>query len=64
MKNISKKIVKHKNLILIIGLLLLIPAMIGMVKTKINYNILVYLPEDIETMKGQDILTNDFNICS
>ena len=62
MKNISKKIVKHKNLILIIGLLLLIPAMIGMVKTKINYNILVYLPEDIETMKGQDILTNDFNM--
>ena len=62
MKNISKKIVKHKTLILIIGLLLLIPAMIGMVKTKINYNILVYLPEDIETMKGQDILTNDFNM--
>ncbi|MBR1416234.1 MAG: MMPL family transporter [Bacilli bacterium] len=33
-----------------------------MIKTKINYNILVYLPEDIETMKGQEILTNDFNM--
>ena len=62
MKNISKNIVKHKTLILIIGLLLIIPAIIGMVKTNINYNVLVYLPEDIETMKGQDILTNDFNM--
>lgn len=62
MKEISKKIVKHKTLILIISLLLLIPAVIGMVKTKINYNVLVYLPEDIETMKGQDILTDDFNM--
>ena len=37
MKDISKKIVKHKNIILIIGLLLIIPALIGMYKTKINY---------------------------
>ena len=62
MNNISKNIVKHKTLILIIGLILLIPALVGMVKTNINYNVLVYLPEDIETMKGQDILTNDFNM--
>ena len=62
MKDISKKIVKHKTLILIIGLLLIIPAIIGMVKTNINYNVLVYLPEDIETMKGQEILTDDFNM--
>ena len=62
MKNISEKIVKHKNIILIIGLILLIPALIGMYKTKINYNVLVYLPEDIETMKGQNILTDDFNM--
>ena len=38
----------------------MIPAVIGYVKTKINYDILVYLPEDIETIKGQNILTNDF----
>ena len=62
MKNISKKIVEHKWLILIIGLILLIPSIIGYIKTNINYDILVYLPEDIETMKGQDLLTDDFNM--
>ena len=61
MKNIGKLVVKHRILIIIISLLLVIPSLIGMVKTKINYDILVYLPKDIDTLKGEEILTNDFN---
>lgn len=60
----SKFVCKHKTLIIVISLLLLIPAVIGMEKTKINYDILVYLPKDIETVKGEDILTDDFNMGS
>ncbi len=62
MKKISEFIVKNKWLILIISLILLIPSIIGIKNTKINYDILVYLPEDIETMKGEKILTDDFNM--
>ena len=61
MKKIGDFICKYKINILIITLILLIPAFIGMKKTAINYDILVYLPEDIETVKGQNILTDDFN---
>lgn len=53
---------KHRKTILIIALLLLIPAMIGMKATRINYDILVYLPEDIETIQGENILSEDFNM--
>ena len=62
MKRFKKFIVNHSVLIVVISLLLLIPAMIGFYHTKINYNILVYLPEDIETIEGQNILTDDFGI--
>ena len=60
MKKISKFITNNSKLIVIISILLLIPALIGYVHTKINYDILVYLPKDIETIKGQNILTYDF----
>lgn len=53
---------KHKKTILIIALLLLIPAIIGMKATRINYDILVYLPEDIETLQGENILAEDFDM--
>ena len=53
-------IVKHRALILIIGVLLLIPSALGYVKTRVNYDILSYLPKDINTMIGQDILKEDF----
>lgn len=53
---------KHRKAILIIGLLLLIPSIIGMKLTRINYDILVYLPEDIETIQGENILSEDFNM--
>lgn len=53
---------KHRKAILIIALLLIIPAIIGMNATRINYDILVYLPEDIETLQGENILAEDFNM--
>jgi uncharacterized protein len=62
MKKLSEKLVQWKWPILIISLLLLFPAYLGMKATKINYNIMVYLPSDIETMKGEDVLTDDFNM--
>jgi len=62
MKKFGDLIVKSKTIILIIALLLLIPSIIGYVKTRVNYDILVYLPSDIETLKGEHILTDDFNM--
>ncbi|MGN8913124.1 efflux RND transporter permease subunit [Anaerofustis butyriciformans] len=60
MNKISQKIVKHRILILLIAVLLLIPSVIGFINTKINYDILSYLPKDLETMKGQDVLMDEF----
>ena len=60
MEKISNFITKKYKLIAIICFLLLIPSFIGYAKTKINYDILVYLPQDIETVKGQNILTENF----
>ena len=52
----GKAVVKLRIPILILSILLLIPAGIGYLNTRVNYDILTYLPGDIETMKGQDIL--------
>ena len=62
MHKIADFIVKNKKIILILNLLLLIPAIIGFSLTKTNYDILVYLPSDIETLKGQSILKDDFKM--
>ena len=56
----GKGVVKCRFLILILAFLLLIPSAIGYMKTRINYDILSYLPGQIETMKGQDILLDEF----
>ncbi len=61
MRKFGKGVVKMRIPILIISLLLLIPSVIGIVNTRINYDILSYLPKDIETMKGQDILMDEFD---
>ena len=61
MINFWKKVVKYRVLILIGSVLLLIPATLGYLHTRVNYDVLTYLPDDIETMQGQDILVNDFN---
>ena len=60
MVNFGKKVVKYRVLILILGVLLLIPSVFGYLHTRVNYDVLTYLPDNIETMKGQDILVNDF----
>ena len=62
MVNFGKKVVKYRVPILIISILLLIPSVLGYVNTRVNYDVLTYLPDDIETMQGQDILTDDFGV--
>lgn len=62
MKRLGEKIFKHKLTIVIVSLILLIPSVISYISTKVNYDILVYLPEDIETLKGEKILTDDFHM--
>lgn len=56
----GKAVVKLRVPILILSFLLLIPSAIGYFNTRVNYDILTYLPKDIETMKGQDILLEEF----
>ena len=58
----GKWIARHRILILLIGILLLIPSFFGMAKTKINYDLLSYLPEHLETVKGQDILVDEYGM--
>ena len=62
MRKFSEFICKHSKLIIIISLLLLIPSILGIQATRINYDILVYLPDDIETIKGEGILSEDFDM--
>lgn len=62
MKKFSQFVSNHSLLIVIISFILLIPAMIGYVKTKINYDILIYLPENVDTIKGENILTDEFGL--
>ena len=57
---LSKAVVKNRMLILIVALLLLIPSVLGMVNTRINYDMLDYLPEDMDTVVGQNELLADF----
>ena len=60
MLKLGEKIVSARVVILILGFILLIPAAYGYIKTRVNYDILSYLPKDIETMVGQDILVDQF----
>ena len=62
MEKFAKKICENKNIILIITGILFLLSIVGIKLTKINYDILVYLPEEIETVQGQNILTNDFGM--
>lgn len=56
----AKGVVKGRFIIFLAALILAVPSVIGMVKTRINYDMLTYLPKDMETVKGQDILLEDF----
>lgn len=62
MQKFGRFICKYRKAILIVSLLLLIPSILGIKATRINYDILVYLPDDIETIKGEKILSEDFNM--
>ncbi|MEN8076647.1 MMPL family transporter [Clostridioides difficile] len=61
MRKISQKIAKSRIFILIIAFILLIPSAIGYLKTKVNYDILSYLPNDLETRQAQKILKDEFD---
>ena len=60
MVKLGRKIVKFRVPIFVLSLLLLIPSVIGYINTRVNYDVLYYLPDDIETMKGQNILVDEF----
>lgn len=62
MVKFGKQIAKHKKLVIVLCTLLLIPSVFGYVKTRINYDILSYLPDNLETVKGQDILVDEFGM--
>lgn len=57
----AKAVVKHRIPILILTLVLLIPSVLGMTHTRINYDMLTYLPEDMDTVIGQNELMEDFD---
>ena len=58
-EKLGKAVVKIHKLILVIAVALLIPSVLGYIHTKVNYDLLTYLPDDIETMVGQDILKEE-----
>ena len=60
MVKIGKKIAKWKWFFFLLAIVLLVPAGIGISRTKVNYDILSYLPEDLETVKGQEIMVDQF----
>jgi len=60
MINFGRMVAKKRKLILVIAVLLLIPSVIGYLGTRINYDVLLYLPDDIETIQGQNILLDEF----
>ena len=60
MYRFGRAIVKSRYIIIVLSVLLLVPAAIGYIKTRTNYDILSYLPKDIKTMEGQDILLEEF----
>ena len=64
MNRLSEWIVKFRNKILIVAIILLIPSVFGYIGTRVNYDILSYLPQDVESMKAQKILEDDFNLAS
>lgn len=57
----GKAVVKLRHAILVMALVLLIPSAIGMAKTHVNYDMLSYLPDDMESVKGQDLLMDEFH---
>ena len=64
MKKLARAIVKMRRLILIAAVLLLIPAAVGAIATPINYDILSYLPQELDSRVGQLLLETDYHLAS
>jgi predicted RND superfamily exporter protein len=64
MQKFAHFVVKHRKLVLVIAVLLLIPSLIGTAATRINYDVLTYLPSDLDSMEGETYLEDDFNLAS
>ena len=62
MITLGKWITKHKNIILMVAVILLVPSAVGYVATRVNYDVLSYLPATLETVEGQDILVDEFGM--
>ncbi len=59
---VGKWITRHKAIIIILSILLIIPSVLGMIKTRTNYDLLSYLPESLETVSGQNIMVDEFGM--
>ena len=64
MRKIAEQIVKKRILILVLATVLLVPSLIGYINTRINYDILSYLPDQLDSIEGQDILDQEFHSTS
>jgi predicted RND superfamily exporter protein len=64
MEHVARAVVRHRKLVLVIAVLLLIPSLMGALLTGTNYDILTYLPDQLDSMKGEQSLENDFHIAA
>lgn len=62
MVKVGKWIARHRLLILLLGVIFAVPAFVGIAKTRVNYDLLSYLPEELETVEGQDILVDEYGM--
>ena len=60
MKGFAKRLVQHRVLVIILCIAMVVPSVLGLVRTKTKYDLLYYLPQDLETVQGQEILLEDF----
>ena len=60
--DLGKWVVKFRHAIFIVAMVLLIPSLFGMIATRVNYDMLSYLPDSIDTVKGQDTLMDEFGV--
>ena len=60
MQRFTKRMVQHRGLVIILCIVLIVPSVLGMIRTKTKYDLLYYLPQDLETVQGQEILLKDF----
>ena len=64
MKRLARFVVRHRRLVLFVAVLLLIPSLLGAIGTYINYDILTYLPAELDSMIGETYLEDDFHMAS